>query len=91
MPQFLREITSVSHSLLCCLKMNWWAPKKQADCSNSADGGAKSSPKECIIQQVLMHGSQDPGNTVEVWYGRGGGRGAAFSLLKRQPFSEAWG
>lgn len=34
MPQFIQEITSVSHTLLCCLKMNWWAQKTQADSGN---------------------------------------------------------
>lgn len=47
MPQFIQEITSVNHSLLCCLNINWQVKKKkkktQADCSNLLK--AKFSPK----------------------------------------------
>ena len=65
MPQFIQEITSVSHSLLCCLKMNWWAQKhrnKDADCSSVLMGKQKVVPKEFMMQQVLMDDSRKPEN-----------------------------
>lgn len=70
MPQFIQEITSVSHSLLCCLKMNWRAPKHRQTVATMLMG--KQSFPQRVQNQVLMHDSQEPDNPVEVWYGKGG-------------------
>lgn len=66
MPQFLEEITSVRLSLVCCLKMNWWAFKTQAVFSNLLTGG-NVFPKEFMMQPVLMDDSQEPVDPVGVW------------------------
>lgn len=66
MPQFLEETTIVRLSLVCCLKMNWWAFKTQAVFSNLLTGG-NVSPKEFMMQQVLMDDSQEPVDPAGVW------------------------
>lgn len=54
MPQFIKEITSVSHSPLCHFQINWWAPRKdrQAVATSWKQSFFVSPEKQHVMQKV---------------------------------------
>lgn len=54
MPQFIEEITSVSHSLLCLFQDELVGPETQADCSNTL------SEKQSFPQRVHDAAGTEP-------------------------------
>ena len=57
MPQFIQEITSVSHSLTVASEDELAGPKNTGRLKQRAEGEATFSPKEFMMPQVLMDDS----------------------------------
>lgn len=77
MPQFIQEITSISHSLLCSLKMNRQA--KIAGSLEQRDDKQRLSQR-VMMQQVLLD-KWEPDNPGEEHMGRGDWSRAKISVL----------
>lgn len=93
MPQFIHEITSISHSLLCRLKT-------QAGCSNVPRENQSFPPVGFMMQQFLMDVSLEKDNPVvgggeglrcSVCVERGWGGMEGFADKISQSFPKAWG
>lgn len=69
MPQFIKEITSVSHSLLCHFQINWRGPtKRQAGCCNQLKAEFFCFPeKRHAMQKVHMDVCQSRKIQWKVW------------------------